>query len=694
MSEAPRSAEAEEVERRREETLRREKRRAEPPPVKGVAERTQRERQLPTVKLPLERAALPAGAPLLAPALKPARLKLEPPRALPASVGRTEAIVPCLALPERLRLPAPVLPAPELRPAGVTEKLLWARYLRLASPPLSPAGRVGQAHAAVPPPLKPSYLAPAKLEVVPARAPSAKEAVPALGLSPAHRVLRAEILEPASTLRVDALAPKLALPRERLPAAPVEEPPRMSALAAQAPSLRSRQLPPPKPLALPAPSVSSSAASLRLGAQGMHAQPAKIPLEAASVAIQRAEAGAPALTLRAAAAGGTREETEKLAGSTASTVSLEAEAKETLEVEDTALPPFIRILSEVADSSGRPVVLVVPSVRGDSFVSAVAIACREIYRVVKGGKPEPRWISAASMKEEIERYLSAGDRIFVIDDREGKLLGAGRVQTIESVEARVDLQALLDRLRELFSQDFGFVILHVKEEVADSVYAALEGLHLGVKVVRVEPPRGWSLEDKRRFVEACWGFVEVEGQSFDKMFREAEEKFFEELNNVGKDDAIALRVKQDENASSEHECLKVFVVKCLAKELGCRSRREIAEALRSGLVETEYEFGGGRADIYVPSQQRFVEVETFYGTEDPVKKKLHGVTLSKYINRANRVDVVILNGLLAVLYAHRLLTLAEVYREDHRITVNFYVPNFKEERLVPLEEILDLLKVA
>ncbi|MCC6064485.1 MAG: hypothetical protein LM576_00745 [Thermofilum sp.] len=694
MSGALRSAEAKEVERRREETPRREKRRAEPPPVKGVAEQTQRERQLPTVKLPLERAALPAGAPLLAPALKLARLKLEAPRALPASVGRTEAIVPCLALPERLRLPAPVLPAPELRPAGVTEKLLWARYLRLASPSLSPAGRVGQAHAAVPPPLKPSYLAPAKLEVVPARAPSAKEAVPALGLSPAHRVLRAEILEPASTLRVDALAPKLALPRERLPAAPVEEPPRMSALAAQAPSLRSRQLPPPKPLALPAPSVSSSAASPRLGARGMHAQPAKIPLEAASVAIQRAEAGAPALTLRAAAAGKTREETEKLAGSTASTASLETEAKETLEVEDTALPPFIRALSEVADSSGRPVVLVVPSVRGDSFVSAVAIACREIYRVVKGGKPEPRWISAASMKEEIERYLSAGDRIFVIDDREGKLLGAGRVQTIESVEARVDLQALLDRLRELFSQDFGFVILHVKEEVADSVYAALEGLHLGVKVVRVEPPCGWSLEDKRRFVEACWGFVEVEGQSFDKMFREAEEKFFEELNNVGKDDAIALRVKQDENASSEHECLKVFVVKCLAKELGCRSRREIAEALRSGLVETEYEFGGGRADIYVPSQQRFVEVETFYGTEDPVKKKLHGVTLSKYINRANRVDVVILNGLLAVLYAHRLLTLAEVYREDHRITVNFYVPNFKEERLVPLKEILDLLKVA
>jgi hypothetical protein len=422
----------------------------------------------------------------------------------------------------------------------------------------------------------------------------------------------------------------------------------------------------------------------------MHAQPAKIPLEAASAAIQQAEAGAPALTLRAAAAGGTREETEKLAGSTASTASLEAEAKEMLEVEDTALPPFIRALSEVADSSGRPVVLVVPSVRGDPFVSAVAIACREIYRVVKGGKPEPRWISVSSMKEEIERYLSAGDRIFVVDDREGKLLGAGRVQTIESAEARVDPRALLDRLRELFSQDFGFVILHVREEVADSVYAALEGLHLGAKVVRVEPPRDWSLEDKRRFVEACWGFVKVEGQSFDWMFREAEGKFFEELSRVGRNIAIRHWVERDPSASEEHESMKVFAAECLARELGRRSESEIVEALKSGLVKTEHEFGGGRADIYVHSQQRFVEVETFYGTGDPIDK-LDRVTLRKYIDRAKRVDIVVLNGLLAILHARRLAALARIYRKHHSITVNFYVPNFREKRLVSLKEVIRLL---
>jgi hypothetical protein len=115
------------------------------------------------------------------------------------------------------------------------------------------------------------------------------------------------------------------------------------------------------------------------------------------------------------------------------------------------------------------------------------------------------------MKEEIERYLSAGDRIFVIDDREGKMFNASRVQTAGSREARISLEMLTDRLRELFSQDLGFIIFHVNEQIADSVYETLKGLHLGAKVVKVEPLSDWSPEDKRRFVEACWGFVEVEG---------------------------------------------------------------------------------------------------------------------------------------------------------------------------------------
>ena len=107
-------------------------------------------------------------------------------------------------------------------------------------------------------------------------------------------------------------------------------------------------------------------------------------------------------------------------------------------------------------------------------------------------------------------------------------------------------------------------------------------------------------------------------------------------------------------------------------------------------MRTEHEFGGGRADIYVPSQQRFVEVETFYGTGNPIDK-LDRITLRKYIDRAKRVDIVILNGLLAILHARRLAALARIYRKHHSITVNFYVPNFREKRLVSLKEVIRLL---
>jgi flavodoxin len=371
--------------------------------------------------------------------------------------------------------------------------------------------------------------------------------------------------------------------------------------------------------------------------------------------------------------------------------------EELVEIKGLTLPQFVCALSEVAESSGRPVVVIVPRVEGDSFVSAVAITCREIYRVVKGGKPEPRWISVSSMKEEIEQYLSAGDRIFVIDDPEGRMFNASRVQTAESREARINLKMLVDRLRELFSQDLGFVIFHVSEQIADGVYETLRGLHLGARIIKVEPPLGWSLEDRKRFIEACWGFVDVRGQSFDGMFREAEEKFYDLLEKAGKNITVAHWVKQDESAGEEHECMKVFTAECLARELGCKSIDEIVEALKSGFVITEHGFSGGRADIYVPSQQRFVEVETFYGTGDPIIKKLDKATLSRYIDQAKRgavkrVDVVLLNGLLAILYARRLTELARFYREHYGIAVDFYVPSFREKRLVPLREVLSLLR--
>jgi hypothetical protein len=78
-------------------------------------------------------------------------------------------------------------------------------------------------------------------------------------------------------------------------------------------------------------------------------------------------------------------------------------------------------------------------------------------------------------------------------------------------------------------------------------------------------------------------------------------------------------------------------------------------------------------DVYMPSEQRYVEVETFYGTGDLIIDKLDRETLSKCKGRTSRVDVVPLTGVQALLYARRLIELAEVYPKEHDLVVNFYL---------------------
>jgi hypothetical protein len=362
--------------------------------------------------------------------------------------------------------------------------------------------------------------------------------------------------------------------------------------------------------------------------------------------------------------------------------------------EEVSLPPLFEELSSIANSTKRPVCIVLSKKEGDSFAKSLAIACREIYRIVKGGKPTPRWISKG-LKDEIERELKAEGMIFIVDDSKCEFLPElSRIRSCRELIEKVDMDMVFDRLCEFFSQGFGFVIFHVNERWATQ-FANLLREKVGKFVVEVRAPH-LSPQAKEVLARACWGFVKGgEGQTFDELFRDCEEKFFDELKNVGKDIRLAYYVKRDESAGDEHEEMKKFVVECLARELGAKSKEEVVQMLKDGKIETEHELDSrGRVDVYVnvPSRQRYVEVETFYGTEDPITKKLMEKTLSKYERIARQVDIVLLTGLQALLYARRLFKLADFYRKEKGLEVNFYVPNLEERRLVPLKETLHMLR--
>jgi hypothetical protein len=367
--------------------------------------------------------------------------------------------------------------------------------------------------------------------------------------------------------------------------------------------------------------------------------------------------------------------------------------------EEIFIPPFIRELSIVAKNAimDTPICVVLPKRSDDSFINSVAIITREIYRIVKGGKPGSRWISEG-LKEEIERYLRAEDMIFIIDDSKSILLPEfNKILFAREFLEKVNIELLIDRLREFFSQHLGFLIFHVNERWASKFAELLrEKAWIYVKkenIIKVPSPN-WPPQVKKELAKILWDFVEGEGDTFDEIFADSEEKFLKELRYIDKD-LIFHWIKEDKSAGEEHENMKAIVVECLAKELGAKNRDEIIQMLKDNVIETECELDSGRrADICIKKFgiDRYIEIETFYGTGDPIRK-LDKETLSKYIEKKDvRIDIVLLTGIQMLLYAKELIRLAKLYEREHGLRVGFYIPNIRERRLISLEQVLSELK--
>jgi len=372
---------------------------------------------------------------------------------------------------------------------------------------------------------------------------------------------------------------------------------------------------------------------------------------------------------------------------------IERSKEEPQDIEEIPIPPLLQRLSLATQTMNRPVCIILPKRSDDSFIYSVATICREIYRIIKGGKPQPRWISKR-LRDEIERSLRAEDRIFVVDDSKCEFLpDFSKIHYASEFLEKVNMDMVLDRLREFFSQDFGFVIFHVNERWAGAFARLLEErVGAYVKIIYIPLPE-WQPHVKVAVSRICWGFVEGEGQTFDEIFARSEGRFLDELKKASEDVSLTHWVKIDENAGEEHEGMKIIVIEILAKELGARSKEDVVRMLKERVIETECDLGNGRrADICVRRNQRFVEIETFYGTGNPIRK-LDKETLSKYRESGtNNVDVVLPTGIQALLYAPKLIRLANLYQREYGIKVNFYLVNVEERRLISFKEVLQILK--
>ena len=326
-------------------------------------------------------------------------------------------------------------------------------------------------------------------------------------------------------------------------------------------------------------------------------------------------------------------------------------------------------------TSERPVVIVARPA-GFGYIELLKRVLREVYRVRAGGLPEPRHVSTPEdLRLLLPVEVGAGKRLFVLD-----LSGGLKVE-------RRDLERLRDRLRELFSQEFGFFVIYGDVKDLGIWERALAEAVRGYASV-VPSPVEVSIGPERLplyvlLANAMWGRVSdpvldyrrLGFRDFDEFVVWLEDEYWRRLREVGFEVLYRTRPSAGERESELHYLVKAFAVRHLAERVGLNC------------VETERGEGAAVFDVAVTCgglQGLVVEVETLYGTGTVVHK------LVETVERAGgrRMWIVVPNP-QAVIYLPLLLRTRRELRR--RYDVEFYTLDVTGRGLVRLTDVASML---
>ena len=305
-----------------------------------------------------------------------------------------------------------------------------------------------------------------------------------------------------------------------------------------------------------------------------------------------------------------------------------------------------------------------------SFAPILAAVCSELYRIHSGGTPKVVWHSTDA-KEEVEEFLSAEGSVYVVDND----------------VAKIRKDKLRDRLKEVASQN-GYVIFSVPLELYETYEKLCDEMSCWIDVVKITP----QITSERELLEILarfWGFsagdqdrmnLSIENLPDAVMYYKLK---YQEMLRKTYSVEFENMIVSDLDAGEEHEGLKKFTVLAIARKFGANAasaERKAVELLKNGVVQTEYDSGKFIADIRVGDRE-FYEVETFYGTGEPVSRKLllvdksgHLGTLKKYEGMDVRVNVVV-QPLHAMLYRRKLKEIEKLYKKHGKPEVKFYTPD-------------------
>ncbi len=343
-------------------------------------------------------------------------------------------------------------------------------------------------------------------------------------------------------------------------------------------------------------------------------------------------------------------------------------------IENTFGSASFKVLSE------RPIIILAekPEDENLEYIEFLKRILREVYRVRAGGLPAPTHISTDF--EEIKLDVKADRSIYVID------LDKANVQS---------KQYLIDRIKELYSQNFGFVVLYGSKSSINTIKDLWKpeltmGLSKLPKYVEVKVD---NREDIFMLANLFWGFIEKvmpdEAVNLDEYVIKFEEYFYSKIEENANDIRSALIVepsREDEEGlkgeSIIHYGIKAFIVDYLMK----------FEKIPLENIQTELEFGDAIIDVFVRHPEHgdiAIEVETLYGTTIPMLKLKKRI--ESRLRKGLKTWIVIPNPQF-IIYFKEISALRSVYRKKYKDAVEFWTLDVKTNRLVSFNDVARLIK--
>ena len=352
-----------------------------------------------------------------------------------------------------------------------------------------------------------------------------------------------------------------------------------------------------------------------------------------------------------------------------SVVSVDLEAPSD-EVEEIIDPMQTLFGSGLRLSIDRPAIILAkkPETKDFEYIELLKRILREVYRTRGKGLPRPAHMEASDFNE-IKQDIRADRYIWVLD--------------LDEIEIKEGY--LKDRLKELYSQNFGFLVLYGSNESIEKVKDILKDDSPLPKYHEVS-----INEDDVVFnlVRIMWGMLKEENPAIlDTTVVRLEDLYFGEIEKLASKISTIISVEpsseDEENIGGEsilHYALKAFVVEYFKKR-GVDKRK----------IKTEYEFADGRLDIYVsdPKLDVAVEVETLYGTGLPMLKLRKRI--ESRVEKGLKVWIVVPNPQL-IIYFKDILALRTFYRKRHGDKIEFFGLDLNSGKIIPITELLKFLK--